>query len=172
MARVFKPRYPRTRTVKGPDGKPVMIERVAKRGKNAGRKIMAVLREPVLDRNGEPVLMSYRKWYVEYRTANGTVRRVSGYPDKKATEQLALIERPPSSVKASLTSTRSIARNLCLGTWTIRKSTCGTPIPPQSTSRPSSPVSEKCWPDVTRFTGLTCHHRPCKDSSPNFATRA
>ncbi len=89
MARVFKPTYPRMRTVKGQDGKPVMIERVAKRGKNAGKKIMAVLREPVLGRNGKSVLVSSRKWYVEYRTAEDTVCRVAGHSDKKATEQLA-----------------------------------------------------------------------------------
>ncbi|MCH8854074.1 MAG: tyrosine-type recombinase/integrase, partial [Planctomycetes bacterium] len=89
MARVFKPTYPKMRTVKGSDGKPVKVERVAKRGKNAGKKIMVVLREPVLGRNSKPVLVESPKWYVEYRTVEDTVRRVPGYTDKKATEQLA-----------------------------------------------------------------------------------
>lgn len=57
MARVFKPTYPKMRTVKDSDGKPVKVERIARRGKNAGKKIMAALREPVLGRNGKPILV-------------------------------------------------------------------------------------------------------------------
>lgn len=30
-----------------------------------------------------------RKWYVEYRDADGIVRRKAGYTDKAATQQLA-----------------------------------------------------------------------------------
>ena len=89
MARVFKPTYPKMRTVKGSDGKPVKVERIPKRGKNAGKKIMAALREPVLGRNGKPLLVESGKWYVEYRTVDDTIKSVPGYTDKKATEQLA-----------------------------------------------------------------------------------
>ena len=89
MARLFKPKYPKMRTVKGSDGKTVMVEKVAVRGKNVGKKIMAVLREPILGRDGKPKIVESKKFYIEYRTADDLVRRVPGYTDKKATEQLA-----------------------------------------------------------------------------------
>ena len=67
MARVFKPTYPKMRTVKGPDGQAVMVERVATKGKHKGQRIMAPRREPVVGLDGKPVLVASRKWYVEYR---------------------------------------------------------------------------------------------------------
>ncbi|GAF69582.1 unnamed protein product, partial [marine sediment metagenome] len=69
MARIFKPKYPKMRMVEGPDGK--------KR------------REPVKDGKGRAVYKESRKWYIEYRDASDSVRRVPGYSDKMATEQLA-----------------------------------------------------------------------------------
>ena len=38
---------------------------------------------------GEKRTKTLRKWYVEYRDADGRVRRVPGYADRKATDQLA-----------------------------------------------------------------------------------
>jgi len=69
VARLFKPKYPRMRTVTLPDG--------TKR------------REPVRDRKGRPVYRESRKWYIEYRDASGKLRRVPGFTDKFATEQWA-----------------------------------------------------------------------------------
>ena len=63
MARLFKPTYPKRRTVNG--------ERV------------------VVRRNGKIVYKESRKHYIEYRDAQGVIRRVPGYTDKVATEQLA-----------------------------------------------------------------------------------
>ena len=48
--------------------------------------------KPVLYRvskDGTKYLRPSKRWYVDYRDANGTVRRVKGFTDLKATEQLA-----------------------------------------------------------------------------------
>ena len=50
MARVFKPKYPKRRTVKGPGGE--------------------TRKEIIRDRQGRPVYRESRKWYVEYRDAS------------------------------------------------------------------------------------------------------
>ena len=41
------------RTVRDSGGKPVTVEKIATRGKNAGKKITTALREPVLGRDGK-----------------------------------------------------------------------------------------------------------------------
>ena len=69
MARIFKQTNVKVKTVIG----------------SGGRKC----REPVLNKNGEPVRMNAKKWTIEYRDAKGKVRRKVGYTDKIATEQLA-----------------------------------------------------------------------------------
>lgn len=78
MARIFKPRYPKLRTVKGPDGRPVVEERVAKCGKHKGQMRPIPKREPILDRRGRPVYRESRKWYVEYTDARGIIQQVAG----------------------------------------------------------------------------------------------
>ncbi len=81
MARIFKQKYVKKRTVRGPDGKSVMVR--TKTGK------LVPQQEPVLDRKGSQVLVQTRKWYVQYRDSLGVLRKVVGYTDKQATEQLA-----------------------------------------------------------------------------------
>ena len=80
MARIFKATYSKLRTVKDRNGN---ITYDVKNGKKTPR------REPVLDGDGKPVLAESRKWYIEYKDADGIVRRVAGFRDKKATEQRA-----------------------------------------------------------------------------------
>jgi integrase len=46
-----------------------------------GKRVPAV-------RDGKPVYIRTKKWYVEYADAQGVTRRVPGYTDKTATEQL------------------------------------------------------------------------------------
>ena len=94
MARVFKATYTKMRTVKDRKGKVVYD---VKNGKKVAR------RKHVLDENDKPVLAESRKWYVEYRDADGIVRRVPGFADKKATEQLAArLEREAAQRKTGL----------------------------------------------------------------------
>ena len=62
MARVFKPQYPKRRTVKG--------------------------KRVTVTRNGKTVYTQSKKWYVEYTDAQGVVRREPGFTDRQATEQL------------------------------------------------------------------------------------
>jgi len=88
MARIFKLTYAKMRTLKGPGGKPLKVEKIASRGPNKGKRIMVAKREPVT-RNGKLVLAESRKWYIEYVNADGITRRVPGYTDKRATEQRA-----------------------------------------------------------------------------------
>ena len=88
MARVFKATYTKMRTVKDRKGKVVYD---LKNGRKVARRV------PVLGKDGKPVLAESRKWYVEHRDADGIVRRVPGFTDKKATEQLAArLERAPN----------------------------------------------------------------------------
>ena len=61
--RIFKPTYPKTRTING--------------------------KRETVRRNGKIVYGQQRKWYVEYVDAQGRTRKKPGYTDKKATEQLA-----------------------------------------------------------------------------------
>ncbi len=54
-------------------------------------------------RGGGRVTKTARKWYVEYRDADGTVRRKAGYNDKAATQQLAAqMERETEGRKSGL----------------------------------------------------------------------
>ena len=92
MARVFKATYTKLRTVKDTKGN-VLYD--VRDGKKAPRRV------PVLNRDGKPVLAESRKWYVEYKDANGRVRRKAGYTDRKATEQLAAeLERTAEHVRS------------------------------------------------------------------------
>jgi hypothetical protein len=83
MARVFKPTYtkplPPDATITTHNGRPH-----ARFKDRRGRTVLAPLTE-----DGQKVLLENRKWYVEYRDASGVVRKVPGFADKKATEQLA-----------------------------------------------------------------------------------
>lgn len=79
--RVFKPTYVKMRSVKDANGRVVY-------GLKNGKKVAR--REPVLDENGNPVLVQARKWYIEFRDANDTVRRRPGFTDKQATRQLSV----------------------------------------------------------------------------------
>jgi len=77
MARLFKPKYPKRKMI---DGK----------------------RVPVL-RDGKPVYQQSPKWYVEYTDAQGRPRRVPGFRDKVATDQLkADIERQVEREKVGI----------------------------------------------------------------------
>jgi integrase len=83
MARVFKPTYPKPLP---PDAQVItQAGRPHARFKDRqGKTVLAPLSE-----DGSKVLLQTAKWYVEYRDASGVVRKVPGYTDKKATEQLA-----------------------------------------------------------------------------------
>ena len=80
MARLFKPRYRKTRVARDDDGK-VLYRRV--NGKDV------TIREKVSDEDGNPVMQVSPKWYIEYVDAQGRVRKRSGFRDKIATQQLA-----------------------------------------------------------------------------------
>src|SRR5690242_11287100 len=83
MARVFKPTYPKPI----PPGAQIVTHDDRPHARFEDRKGKAVLAP--LTEDGQQVLLEARKWYVEYRDANGVRRRVPGYVDHKATEQLA-----------------------------------------------------------------------------------
>jgi len=94
MARIFKATYTKMRTLR--DYKDNVIYAVRN-----GRKVARLM--PVLGKNGKSVLGQTRKWYVEYRDADGIVRRRAGFTDKKATEQLAAqLEREAAQRKTGL----------------------------------------------------------------------
>ena len=63
MARLFKPKYPKKKTI---DGKRLVIRR-----------------------NGKTVYAESRKYYIEYRDSDGVLKRVPAYTDKVASKQLA-----------------------------------------------------------------------------------
>jgi hypothetical protein len=83
MARVFKPTYPKPLPA---DAKIVEHDgRLHARFKDRrGQTVLAPLTE-----DGQKVLLETRMWYVEYRDANGVLRKVPGFTDRKATDQLA-----------------------------------------------------------------------------------
>ena len=92
MARVFRATYTKLRTVKDRGGKVVYD---VKDGKKVPRRV------PVMGKDGKPVQAESRRWYVEYKDANGRVRRKAGYTDRKATEQLAAdLERTAERVRS------------------------------------------------------------------------
>lgn len=88
MARVYRPAYPAMRNVKGPDGKNVYVERVCERGRHKGRTVRVPLREPVIGNDGKPVYRELAHLAVEISYRDRLVT-VSGFRDKKATEELA-----------------------------------------------------------------------------------
>ena len=91
------------RTVKGPDGAPVMEDRIATRGKSKGKPVKQPKREPVTEADGKVIYKESRRWYVEYRDAQGIRRRVPGYADKQATQQLAAeLERQAAREQSGL----------------------------------------------------------------------
>ena len=97
MPKPFKPtrpfKLPPDAEIVEHEGKPHV--RVRERGK------------PVLYRvtkDGTKYLRPSKRWYFDVRDANGTVRRVKGYADLKATEQLAAeTERKASRVRSGFT---------------------------------------------------------------------
>jgi integrase len=82
MARVFKPTYPKPipadAEIINRDGTPHARFRRHK-------KVVTV----PLTQDGQRILLEMKKWYVELRDADGVIRKVPGYTDKAATEQLA-----------------------------------------------------------------------------------
>lgn len=94
MARVYKPKYPKMRTVLGPDGYPVMVAKIATRGPNKGKRVEVPRREPVRNARGRVVYVESRKWAIEYTDIHDRRRTIGGYTDKLATKQKAAeIER-------------------------------------------------------------------------------
>ena len=94
MARVFKSKYPTMRTSRGPDGKPVLITKVATRGPRNGQTITTRQRAVIRDAAGRPIYKESKRWSIEYTDAAGRKRTVPGYTDKVATKQRAAdIER-------------------------------------------------------------------------------
>jgi len=89
MARIFKPRYPKMRIVRGPDGKPIMETRVAKRGPRKGQSVRVPTREAVVGRDGQRVYTEAKSWAIEYTDAGGRQRSAGGYTDKLATSEKA-----------------------------------------------------------------------------------
>jgi len=71
-------------------------------------------RVPVV-RNGERVYRESRKWYVEYRDADGVAHRKCGYTDKGATVQLAAqLERAAARQASGLTDRFAVHRKRLL----------------------------------------------------------
>ncbi|HYH67517.1 MAG TPA: tyrosine-type recombinase/integrase [Urbifossiella sp.] len=96
MPKPFKPtrpfRLPAGAEVVTDDGKPHV--RLRERGKS-------VLYP--LTKSGTKYLRPAKRWYFDLRDADGTVRRVKGFADLKATEQLAAeMERKASRVRAGI----------------------------------------------------------------------
>ncbi len=94
MARIFRATYTKLRTVMDRKGRVIYDLR---NGKKVPRRV------PVLGRDGKPVLAESRKWCIEYRGADGKVRRRAGFTDRKATEQLAAqLERQAERQRAGI----------------------------------------------------------------------
>jgi integrase/recombinase XerC len=52
-------------------------------------------------KTGNRITKEAKKWYIEYRDAGGTVRKIAGYKDKKLTQALAVdLERQAEQIKA------------------------------------------------------------------------
>src|SRR5687767_5025423 len=82
MATVFKP----TRPYPLPTN-PEVVEKGGRphvRLRDGGKAVCY----PV-SKDGRKYLKPAKRWYIEYRDANGVVRRIKGFTDKKATEQRA-----------------------------------------------------------------------------------
>jgi integrase len=66
--------------------------------KDRGRPVLCPL-----TKDGANYLRPSKCWYFKYRDGNGTVRRMKGFPDLKATEQLAAeTERKASRIRAGI----------------------------------------------------------------------
>ena len=95
MARIFRQTY--TKQL------PTEAEIFTKKGKKyarfkngKGKTITAPLSQD--DKN---VIRETSKWYIEYRDADGMIKRVAGYTDRKATEQYASeLERDAERVRS------------------------------------------------------------------------
>ncbi|GMU23564.1 MAG: hypothetical protein AMXMBFR13_36420 [Phycisphaerae bacterium] len=110
MARIFKALYPKMKTMKSPDGKPLRDEK----GKPVRRPVMKPAKNedgrPILDENAQPVMkavyLETRKWYIEYTHYSGPrdpgrIKRVAGFTDKKSTETKAgELEREAERIKS------------------------------------------------------------------------
>lgn len=103
MARMFKPKYSKRRTVKDRSGRTVMVTKRATRGPNKGRLVEVAKREPILGSDGKPVYAEARNWAIQYTDADGRVRTTAGYADSAATRQkLAEIERSVARQRAGI----------------------------------------------------------------------
>ncbi len=83
MASVYKPTY--TKPI------PPDAEIVTRQGRRHARyrDRRSKLRTELLTADGTKLLLEQKKWRIEYTDAQDKRRRVSGYTDRKATEQLA-----------------------------------------------------------------------------------
>lgn len=79
-------------------------------------------RYTVKDESGKTIRKQSQYWYIDYKTVDGTRKRIKGFKDKTATTQLAaklekeseLAQRP-----VSLTGSKNIAKDRSLSTWPI-----------------------------------------------------
>jgi len=94
IAYIFKPKFPKLRIIRSPNGQPLTETRTAKRGPRKGQRIKVVKREPDRDEAGSVVMLESRKWAIEYTDAAGQRRKAMGFTDKGYTPQkAAAIER-------------------------------------------------------------------------------
>ena len=97
MPKPFKP----TRPYPLPEGAEIVQHegRPHVRMKERGRAVLYRV-----SKDGTKFLRPAKRWYIDVRDANGTVRRVKGFADLKATEQLAAeLERKASRVRSGHT---------------------------------------------------------------------
>ena len=113
----------------------------------------------VLGKDRKPVLAESRKWYVEYKDADGIVRHVPGFADKKATEQLAAkLEREAARRRTGLIDRHSEHRQRPLSEhlaeWEAYLLAKGnTPAHAHKSAARAGAVLEGCsvrfWPEVS-----------------------
>jgi integrase len=95
MARIFKQTY----TKPLPSGAEVLSKSGRQFARFKGEKGKTVI-APLSD-NGQQVIRETAKWYIEYKDADGTLKRVPGFVDKAATEQRASeLERTAEHVRS------------------------------------------------------------------------
>jgi|GEM_PF-995947 len=93
------------RAVKGPDGKPVTVNKIASRGPHKGETVKVPLRKPVKDRQGKTVYVESAKWAIEYSDAEGRIRTAGGFRDKSAAQlKMAEIVRAVEQQRAGIVS--------------------------------------------------------------------
>lgn len=67
--------------------------------------------KPDSKRRGRRVTALSKKWYIEYTDGNGATKRVAGFADRRATEQLAQrLEREADRVRAGIMTTGELSR--------------------------------------------------------------